>query len=64
MRELITEAQDKKFPDSPLLQALIEAVTEAEQCANVAAQLVSQKVRTRYTLAACGNVMLLNCCHS
>lgn len=47
LKELITEATDKKFPDSPLLQALIDAVGEAEKCANVANQLVSKKVRTR-----------------
>jgi histone demethylase JARID1 len=48
MKAMITEAQEKKFPDSPLLQALLEAVSEAESCAHVAAQLISDKVRTRY----------------
>lgn len=43
----MNEANEKKFPDSALLQALMEAVSEAEQCASVAAQLVSAKVRTR-----------------
>lgn len=47
MRELLTEAAEKKYPDSPLLQALMAAVGEAEKCANVASQLVSAKVRTR-----------------
>jgi len=48
LRELVTEAEEKKFPDSPLLQTLTSAVGEAEKCANVANQLVSEKVRTRH----------------
>ena len=47
LKELITEAEEKKFPDSPLLQTLVSAVGEAEKCASVANQLVSAKVRTR-----------------
>ena len=50
LKELITEAEEKKFPDSPLLQTLGEAVGEAEKCASVANQLVSAKVRTRYSV--------------
>ncbi|XP_012946958.1 lysine-specific demethylase 5A isoform X2 [Aplysia californica] len=47
LKELIAEAEDKKFPESDLLQTLVSAVTEAEKCSSVAAQLVSKKVRTR-----------------
>uniref|UniRef100_T1IT35 [histone H3]-trimethyl-L-lysine(4) demethylase n=1 Tax=Strigamia maritima TaxID=126957 RepID=T1IT35_STRMM len=47
MRELITEAEEKKFPDSEFMQQLVNAVQEAEKCASVAQQLVSKKVRTR-----------------
>ncbi|XP_013414674.1 lysine-specific demethylase 5A-like isoform X2 [Lingula anatina] len=47
LKEMIVEADQKRFPDSELLQALIAAVGEAEKCANVANQLVSKKVRTR-----------------
>ena len=52
LKELINEAEEKKFPDSPLLQTLTSAVSEAEKCANVANQLVSKKVRTRYVYFA------------
>ncbi|GFN77384.1 lysine-specific demethylase 5a [Plakobranchus ocellatus] len=48
LKELITESEEKKFPESDLLQTLINAVTEAEKCSNVANQLVSKKVRTRH----------------
>ncbi|BFZ10485.1 hypothetical protein BsWGS_13524 [Bradybaena similaris] len=47
LKDLITEATEKKFPESDLLQTLINAVTEAEKCSNVANQLVTKKVRTR-----------------
>ncbi|XP_064606539.1 lysine-specific demethylase 5A-like isoform X1 [Liolophura sinensis] len=47
LKELITEAEEKRFPDDDLLQTLISAVSEAEKCANVANQLVTKKVRTR-----------------
>ncbi len=47
LKELISEAEEKKFPDSPLMQTLLSAVGEAEKCASVANQLVSAKVRTR-----------------
>ncbi|RUS89616.1 hypothetical protein EGW08_002634 [Elysia chlorotica] len=48
LKDLITESEEKKFPESDLLQTLINAVTEAEKCSNVANQLVSKKVRTRH----------------
>jgi histone demethylase JARID1 len=47
LKEYIAEAEEKRFPDSELMQQLVMAVNEAEKCANVAAQLVSKKARTR-----------------
>ncbi|XP_076448659.1 lysine-specific demethylase 5A-like [Babylonia areolata] len=47
LQELLSEAEEKKFPDFELRSTLAHAVTEAEKCANVANQLVSKKVRTR-----------------
>ena len=48
LKELVTEAEEKKFPDTPLMQTLIAAISEAEKCASVANQLVCKKVHTRY----------------
>ncbi|KAK3610530.1 hypothetical protein CHS0354_008964 [Potamilus streckersoni] len=47
LKNLVTEAEEKHFPDSELLTRLVSAVNEAEKCVNVANQLVSKKVRTR-----------------
>ncbi|KAK2189153.1 hypothetical protein NP493_114g03035 [Ridgeia piscesae] len=47
LKELVTEAEEKKFPDTPLMQTLVAAISEAEKCASVANQLVCKKVRTR-----------------
>ncbi|XP_071532238.1 lysine-specific demethylase 5A isoform X2 [Panulirus ornatus] len=47
LREMVEEAEAQRFPDSELLQTLIQAVTEAEKCATVAAHLATKKVRTR-----------------
>lgn len=47
IKELITEADEKRYPDSELLQNLINTVSEADKCASVANQLVTKKVRTR-----------------
>lgn len=47
LRELVEEAESQRFPESELLQTLIQAVTEAEKCATVAAHLATKKVRTR-----------------
>ncbi|XP_069142214.1 lysine-specific demethylase 5A-like isoform X2 [Argopecten irradians] len=47
LKELIMEAEEKRYPDTELLHTLIDAVGEAEKCASVANQLVSKKVRTR-----------------
>jgi histone demethylase JARID1 len=47
VKSLLQEAEQKKFPESELLQALMQVVTEAEKCANVAQQLSCKKVRTR-----------------
>lgn len=46
-KELLQEADEKKFPDSELKNTLATAISEAEKCASVANQLVSKKVRTR-----------------
>ncbi|KDR13965.1 hypothetical protein L798_11923, partial [Zootermopsis nevadensis] len=47
VKSLLQEAEQKKFPESELLQALMQVVTEAEKCASVAQQLSCKKVRTR-----------------
>lgn len=47
LRELLTEAENKKFPESELLTALTTAVQDAEKCASVAQQLLNNKQRTR-----------------
>ena len=47
LRELVEEAESQRFPDSELLQTLVQAVTEADKCATVAAHLATKKVRTR-----------------
>ncbi|CAL4073717.1 unnamed protein product [Meganyctiphanes norvegica] len=47
LRELVEDAEAQKFPDSELLQTLVQAVTEADKCATVAAHLATKKVRTR-----------------
>lgn len=47
LRELVEEAESQRFPESELLQTLIQAVTEADKCATVAAHLATKKVRTR-----------------
>jgi histone demethylase JARID1 len=47
VKELITEADEKRYPESELLQNLINALSEADKCASVANQLVTKKVRTR-----------------
>ncbi|XP_022082641.1 lysine-specific demethylase 5A-like [Acanthaster planci] len=47
LKQMIIEADEKRFPDNELLQQLVSAVTEAERCATIATQLVSKKHRTR-----------------
>ncbi|KYN08295.1 PREDICTED: lysine-specific demethylase lid [Cyphomyrmex costatus] len=47
LKELLTEAENKKFPDSELLTALKTAVQDAEKCASVAQQVLNNKQRTR-----------------
>ncbi|XP_034936200.1 lysine-specific demethylase lid isoform X2 [Chelonus insularis] len=47
LKELLSEAECKKFPDSQLLTALTTAVQDAEKCASVAQQLLNNKQRTR-----------------
>lgn len=61
LRELLTEAENKKFPESELLTALTTAVQDAEKCASVAQQLLNNKQRTRlieckfYYCSVCDN---------
>ena len=50
LKDLLQEADEKKFPESELKSTLANAISEAEKCANVANQLVSKKVRTRYAV--------------
>ncbi|XP_044742185.1 lysine-specific demethylase lid-like isoform X2 [Chrysoperla carnea] len=47
LKELLTEAEIKKFPKSDLLATLTAAVTDAEKCASVIHQLDLNKMRTR-----------------
>ncbi|XP_046747489.1 lysine-specific demethylase lid isoform X3 [Diprion similis] len=47
LKELLSEAEVKKFPESELLTALTTAVQDAEKCASVAQQLLNNKQRTR-----------------
>ncbi|XP_015108765.1 lysine-specific demethylase lid [Diachasma alloeum] len=47
LKELLSEAESKKFPESELLTALTTAVQDAEKCASVAQQLLNNKQRTR-----------------
>lgn len=46
-KELLAEAEEKKFPKSDLLQTLTMAVEDADKCASVIYQLDLNKVRTR-----------------
>lgn len=47
LQELAMEAQQKKFPKSPLLERLNSSVIEAEKCITVIQQLDINKIRTR-----------------
>lgn len=47
-KELITEAEESQFPDCELLDQLRSCVGEAEQCVQVASQLLAKKHKTRY----------------
>ena len=46
-KDLIHEAESSQFPECELLEQLKSAVTEAEQCALVASQLLIKKHKTR-----------------
>lgn len=48
LRELVQEAEEKRFPPTELLQSLTLAVQEADKCSAIAQQLLSRKVRTRH----------------
>ncbi|XP_033211975.1 lysine-specific demethylase lid isoform X3 [Belonocnema kinseyi] len=47
LKELLSEAESKKFPESELLTALTNAIQDAEKCSSVAQQLLTNKQRTR-----------------
>ncbi|KAL3212777.1 hypothetical protein MRX96_007829 [Rhipicephalus microplus] len=47
LKELVQEAEEKRFPPTELLQSLTKAVQESEKTSSVAQQLLSKKVRTR-----------------
>ena len=47
-KDLIAEAESSQFPECQLLDQLKAAVAEAEQCGQVASQLLSKKHKTRY----------------
>ena len=50
LKDLLAEAEDKRFPDTELVSSLREAIETAEKCTLVAQQLMSSKVRTRTRL--------------
>lgn len=50
LKELLSEAEDQRFPETELVVSLREAVETAEKCTMVAQQLISSKVRTRTRL--------------
>lgn len=47
LKELIQEAEEKRFPPTELLQSLTVAVQESEKTSTIAQQLLSKKMRTR-----------------
>lgn len=50
LKDLLNEAENKRFPDTELVSSLREAIETAEKCTLVAQQLMSSKVRTRTRL--------------
>lgn len=48
LKEFISEAEESQFPDCELLQQLRVYVAEAEQCSQVANQLLTKKHKTRF----------------
>lgn len=47
LKEMLEEAQNSKYPETELFEALTLTVEEAEKCQTVAHQLGNKKVRTR-----------------
>ena len=47
-KDFITESEESQFPECELLEQLKALVTEAEQCGQVAQQLLAKKHKTRY----------------
>ena len=52
LKEMLTEAQSNKYPESELLEALQLTVEEADKCQMVAQQLCSNKGKVRTRLGA------------
>ncbi|GFV97950.1 hypothetical protein TNCV_5069901 [Trichonephila clavipes] len=52
LKDLVTEAEEKKFPNVELLQKLVETVDEGEKCTALAQQLLNRRVRTSVTIVA------------
>lgn len=50
LKELLSEAEEQRFPETEVVVSLREAVETADKCAMIAQQLVSSKVRTRTRL--------------
>lgn len=46
-KDLIQEAEEKRFPTMDLLESLTSAVEEGEKCAALAQQLLNRRIRTR-----------------
>lgn len=47
-KDFIAESEEGQFPECELLEQLKSLVTEAEQCGQVAQQLLAKKHKTRY----------------
>ncbi|XP_055932115.1 lysine-specific demethylase 5A-like [Argiope bruennichi] len=54
LKELMLEAEEKRFPCTDLLQNLNATIDEGEKCAALAQQLLSRRIRTR--TRQCGEV--------
>ncbi|GBN11260.1 Lysine-specific demethylase 5C, partial [Araneus ventricosus] len=54
LKELVLEAEEKRFPCTDLLQNLNATIDEGEKCAALAQQLLSRRIRTR--TRQCGEV--------
>ena len=48
LKDYITQAEESQFPECDLLDQLRNHIIEAEQCSQVANQLLTKKHKTRY----------------